>query len=159
MTMHNDAPTVAAQQCGLEAAKKDVGAKFHFMVERAIRAYLTSATPPDVAELIRRLEGYVECCPPGFEKQHHADMLRSATALRLSAGGGWRTIDSAPHGVNVLLAYWDEALGGWHMEAEMASWGWRRDGVGNMSAHGQATHWQPLPPPPASPAVEAGHVE
>lgn len=63
----------------------------------------------------------------------------------------WRTIESAPHETNVLLAYWDESLGNWRMEAGMASWGWRRDGVSNMSRHGQATHWMPLPRPPATP--------
>ncbi len=118
----------------------------------------TTATPPDVAKIARSLEALAEHLSD--QPLTHADstdlatIRQAATALRLSAGGGWRTMDSAPHGVNVLLAYWDEALGGWHMEAGMASWGWRRGGVSNMSAHGQATHWQPLPSPPASPTVE-----
>ncbi|WP_411755904.1 DUF551 domain-containing protein [Sinorhizobium meliloti] len=51
--------------------------------------------------------------------------------------------------MNVLLAWSDSTLaGGWKMEAGMASWGWRRGGVSNMSEHGQATHWMPLPEPP-----------
>lgn len=33
------------------------------------------------AELIERLRGYVECCPPGFEQEHHADMIRAADRL------------------------------------------------------------------------------
>lgn len=62
--------------------------------------------------------------------------------------GVWQPIETAPHEVNVLLAYWDEVLGGWRIETGMASWGWRRDGVSNMSSHGQASHWMPLPSPP-----------
>lgn len=62
----------------------------------------------------------------------------------------WQPIETAPHETNVLLAWPDSTLpGGWKVEAGMASWGWRRDGVSNMSEHGQATHWQPLPAPPA----------
>lgn len=61
----------------------------------------------------------------------------------------WQDIGTAPHEVNVLLAYWDEMMNRWQMEAGMASWGWRRDGVSNMSRHGQATHWMPLPAPPS----------
>ncbi len=61
----------------------------------------------------------------------------------------WQDIGTAPHEVNVLLAYWDEMMNRWQMEAGMASWGWRRDGVSNMSRHGQATHWMPLPSPPS----------
>jgi hypothetical protein len=76
--------------------------------------------------------------------------LSAALAVDGVALQGWQPIESAPHETNVLLAYWDEALGDWLMEAGMASWGWRRNGVSNMSQHGQATHWQPLPPPPAA---------
>lgn len=54
----------------------------------------------------------------------------------------WQDIGTAPHEVNVLLAYWDEMMNRWQVEAGMASWGWRRDGVSNMSRHGQATHWE-----------------
>lgn len=139
----------------------------------AIRAYLEATTPPDAAELIRRLEGYVECCPPGFEKQHHADMLRAATALRLSAGG-WRQMDSAPQGPAILLDLGetipdlvDARVGQYITEADAAelgetlpaSGGWIIWNSGDDwfvvpfdNAHG----WQPLP---ASPTVEAGHVE
>lgn len=61
----------------------------------------------------------------------------------------WKSIDTAPHEVNVLLAYWDRHQDRWQIEAGMASWGWRRDGVSNLSRHGEATHWMPLPTPPA----------
>lgn len=152
------APTVARQQCGMMDEVAMIAARYAYAdsgnLEIAIRAYLEAATPPDAAGLIDELADEADLCR-NETATDIADLLdRAATALRLSAGGGWRSIESAPHGVNVLLAYWDEALGGWHMEAGMASWGWRRDGVSNMSAHGQATHWQPLPLPPASPTVE-----
>jgi hypothetical protein len=61
----------------------------------------------------------------------------------------WQPIETAPHEVNVLLAWVDSTFPEqWKMEAGMASWGWRRDGISNMSEHGQATHWMPLPAPP-----------
>lgn len=63
--------------------------------------------------------------------------------------GDWMPVETAPHEVNVLLAWPDRTFsGGWMIEAGMASWGWRRDGVSNMSEHGQATHWMRLPAPP-----------
>lgn len=61
----------------------------------------------------------------------------------------WLLIETAPHETNVLLAWLDSSFTGqWVMEAGMASWGWRRGGVSNMSRHGQATHWKHLPSPP-----------
>jgi hypothetical protein len=64
----------------------------------------------------------------------------------------WQDIGTAPHEVNVLLAYWDGMMGRWQIEAGMASWGWRRGDVSNMSRHGHATHWMPLPEPPCRPS-------
>ncbi len=65
---------------------------------------------------------------------------------------GWRTIESAPHETNVLLAWRDWVIPStWMMEAGMASWGKRlANGYSNLSHHGSATHWQPLPAPPPS---------
>ncbi len=61
----------------------------------------------------------------------------------------WHVADEAPHEKNVLMAWPDETIpGGWRYEAGMVSWGWRRDGVSNMSRHGLATHFIPLPAPP-----------
>lgn len=54
----------------------------------AIRAYLTSATPPDVAGLIERLEADVAEQRSHGEPINGSLVLEAATALRLSAGGG-----------------------------------------------------------------------
>jgi len=59
----------------------------------------------------------------------------------------WRPIESAPHNEEVLLG-WRDWDGAWMSEVGMASWGWRNEHVSNMSQHGRATHWQPLPIPP-----------
>jgi len=96
-----------------------------------------------------------------FEPEKHTDAraaaqadyearIRSALAAQVQDVAGWQPIETAPHDTNVLLAWTDSTLPcGWKMEAGMASWGWRRDGVSNMSEHGQATHWMPLPAAPA----------
>jgi hypothetical protein len=67
--------------------------------------------------------------------------------------GEWQPIETAPHGETVLLGYWtNDGLGNrdWNADVGMASWGWRRGSISNMSYHGQATHWMPLPPAPVS---------
>lgn len=62
----------------------------------------------------------------------------------------WRTMDSAPHGVRVLLAWQDWRDGTWCQEVGYASQGERYDnGYSSISHHGSATHWQHLPTPPA----------
>lgn len=68
----------------------------------------------------------------------------------------WQPIETAPHETNILLAWRDWSLPGqWRMEAGMASWGWRNEVASTMSRHGEATHWMPLPTPPAG-ADEGG---
>jgi len=70
--------------------------------------------------------------------------------LTQARAGEWRPIETAPHETNVLLAWLDWSLPGlWRMEAGMASWGWRNEVASTMSKHGEATHWMPLPAPPA----------
>lgn len=73
-----------------------------------------------------------------------------ARVRELEAAQEWQPIGTAPHGINVLLAYWDEFTSQWKVEVGMASWGWRRNGVSNISLHGHATHWMLLPNPPAA---------
>ncbi len=63
--------------------------------------------------------------------------------------GVWNPIDTAPHEVRVLMWSPDGT-----MEVGFASFGQRTqlsngDIVSNMSCHGYATHWMPLPTPPA----------
>lgn len=64
----------------------------------------------------------------------------------------WQPIQTAPHGQEVLLGWvdWD---GAWITEVAMATRGWRTERVSTMSSHGRATHWQPLPAPPADAAM------
>jgi len=59
----------------------------------------------------------------------------------------WRAIDTAPHETYVLLGWWDD--GSWNSSTGFASHGWRRGAFSTMSMHGQASHWMPLPAPPA----------
>jgi hypothetical protein len=61
----------------------------------------------------------------------------------------WQDISTAPHETRVLLGWWRDGV--WLCETGMASHGWSRNGISNMSLHGQATHWQPLPSPPVQP--------
>ena len=65
----------------------------------------------------------------------------------------WKPIDTAPHGELVLL--WVPATQRTiaEMEVGAASWGWRSGGISNMSYHGRATHWMPLPAPPSPPPL------
>jgi hypothetical protein len=77
-----------------------------------------------------------KCCPP---------------ATSVSAPPGWQSIETAPHEQKVLVGWWYN--GEWECEAAMASHGWRRNGISTMSWHGQATHWQSLPPPPIASAA------
>ena len=71
------------------------------------------------------------------------------------AGGGgvatkpdWRPIDTAPHGVEVLLWFPGTQWSSGKVEVGMAVWGWRNEVANNISRHGYATHWMPLPEPP-----------
>lgn len=54
----------------------------------AIRTYFEAATPPDVAGLVEKLEKRV--ASKGIRGIEERLMSDAATALRLSAGGGWR---------------------------------------------------------------------
>jgi hypothetical protein len=69
----------------------------------------------------------------------------------------WQPIDTAPHGVEVLLATPPFACMGeqarWELRVGMASWGERIGGISNISCDSWARYWMPLPPhPTASPA-------
>lgn len=69
----------------------------------AIRAYLTSATPPDVATLVEKLEkakwAITNGKKPDWDAAERA-IEDAATALRLSAGGGvpegWKLVPVEP---------------------------------------------------------------
>ena len=72
----------------------------------------------------------------------------------------WQPIDeNTPHGEQLLLGWWQaNGLGqfDWISEVGAASWGWRRGSISNMSRHGNATHWMPLPTPPTALPAGAG---
>lgn len=64
----------------------------------------------------------------------------------------WRSIDTAPHGVDVLLATPPFACMGsaarWDFRVGKASWGDAVGGVSNRGWDSWATHWMPLPDHP-----------
>lgn len=121
------APTVARQQCGQSGWLDEVAtiaARYAYAdsgnLEIAIRAYLTSATPPEVAGLLADIENSAWNCDEWPDwlheivektnevsdrldmsaEQAHAYSALSATALRLSAGGGipvgWKLVPVEP---------------------------------------------------------------
>jgi hypothetical protein len=143
--------------------------------QAAIRAYLEAATPPDVAGLLERLNNAATDWRD-LKDSENADLLtEAATALRLSAGGGgngWISVSDRLPGEqgqdseNVLCFLnghcdlhdmdcrkgggWGVRIGFYDGEKQC----FRAGGIAR-----EVTHWQPLPLPPASPTVEAGHVE
>lgn len=67
--------------------------------------------------------------------------------------GGWRDIESVPRNLSRFLV-WDKhygvRVGRVHMRADHDDWLSYVDAHGNSSKGGiRATHWQPLPTPPA----------
>ncbi|MBP2508164.1 hypothetical protein J2855_001799 [Agrobacterium tumefaciens] len=117
------------------------------------------AAPPSVAvkDILAELDNVLVNDEQDRETLAKIRTMVSALSAQEQDVAGWQPIEAAPHDTNVLLAWADSTLPcGWKMEAGMASWGWRRDGVSNMSEHGQATHWMPLPSAPAAPAKQEG---
>lgn len=121
----------------------------------AIRAYIGAATPPDVAGMVERLEeGTSGTDITKTDPYLNALMRQAATAFRLSAGGGWRTMD----GTHVLVycsRMGEVGEARWHSE----SFGgrgptWVIAGF-NQSWASEPTHWQPPPVPPTAPAEGA----
>lgn len=124
----------------------------------AIRAYLEAATPPDVAKIARSLEALAEHLSD--QPLTHADstdlatIRQAAAALRLSAGGGW--IDRRKfyhHGYSTA-----ELLKARKSPPEFFTdngEAWRYE---YTHADGEGGAYDMLYRP-ASPTVEAGHVE
>lgn len=138
------APTVAAQQCGacLEAwGEPDVCT----CLPSDHRAYLTSATPPDVAKIADAIEA---CDWSNVSIGNKAILRKAATALRLSAGGrvpdGWKLVPVEPT-PEMLGAFWRQKNNG---TQEIGETGPHTD---DYSAYRAMLA--------ASPTVEDGHVE
>lgn len=74
-------------------------------------------------------------------------------AARVAESQRWQPIETAPHETDLLLG-WKDWSGDWITEVSPASWGWKNERVSNISKHGQATHWMPLPTPPLPGPVE-----
>lgn len=86
------------------------------------------------------------------EDSIQSDTERSASSERSTEQFGvWQPIESAPHEQLVLLAWQDWRDGKWCMQVGYASQGRRYDnGWSNLSHHGSATRWMPVPPPPSN---------
>ena len=78
------------------------------------------------------------------------DALRTAASAYLEALS-WRPIETAPLDAIILLGWWEEwPAKQWCYAASIA--GHENDkppGMSNGWRHGYATHWMPLPEPPA----------
>lgn len=62
---------------------------------------------------------------------------------------GWQPIETAPHEELVVLGWQEDGV--WKQEIALASAGERfPNGYSNRWTHGRATHWMPLPEPPAA---------
>ncbi len=79
-----------------------------------------------------------------------ADLEAAQARIKELEGAGWQPIETAPHGVDVLLYCPERGITN-HERIELgtASSGWRTDRASTMSWHSWATHWMPLPDLPA----------
>lgn len=82
------------------------------------------------------------------------ECVRKRNERRSQKPSTWQPIETAPHETTVLL--WTPSDNGGVFEVGWASGGKRVALPGTMGTtssrwwHGSATHWMPLPPPPAS---------
>lgn len=68
----------------------------------------------------------------------------------------WQPVETAPPNVEVLLYCPERGISNpARIELGTASFGWRTEAVSNMSYHAWATHWMPLPDPPATEGGDA----
>lgn len=112
-------------------------------------------------ECVRDGKFYISCAVPQCWMGPACDTREQAIAAwNRVAGQRWRPIETAEHGKEYLLYSPATDFAPAKMEVHAASWGWRTDAVSNMSYHGSATRWWPLPEPPEPPPIEtSGYVE
>jgi len=86
-----------------------------------------------------------EECNGRFSPQQFEYTLSSHAAAPL-----WQPIETAPHGVDVLLYCPDMGCQTNRERIELGAYstGRRIGGTSSMSYHSWATHWMPLPKPP-----------
>ena len=77
--------------------------------------------------------------------------LAAIAVMPVQAEPQWQGIESAPPPPNtrVLLTWRDWRDGKWLIEVAPYETGERVGPYSNVSRHGSATHWMPLPTPPA----------
>ena len=93
--------------------------------------------------------------------RHAEDVLDATPSIdRLQP---WRPIDEAPHGIPVILGWWDRwPENEWRVKVGVASAGGSRrvdairQTISTYSRHAQATHFMRIPTPPP---VEEGETE
>lgn len=103
----------------------------------------------DDAYLLAGFEGEVPS--PSWGDKMQAEIERLKALLDKAV---WQPIETAPHNHSVLLGWRDWRDGSWCMEVGPASWGTRVGAASNMSGHGSATHWMPLPAAPTLTAIK-----
>lgn len=107
----------------------------------------------NIAELIARLEALAE------ERRYATSVhIRDIGAQHIFAlvpdildalrAMQWQPIEEAPHNTDVLLFSPAAGFSPPEMEVWKAFWGWRNDVANNLTRHGTATHFMPLPAPP-----------
>lgn len=80
----------------------------------------------------------------------------TSTAAHAQCQQQWQPIETAPHEKRVLLGWRDWRDHQWCIEAGPATTGQRfGNGYSNLSQHGSATHWQPLPAAPSDSSTAA----
>ncbi|HYC01590.1 MAG TPA: DUF551 domain-containing protein [Candidatus Limnocylindrales bacterium] len=146
----------------LEDAERVVGVVEHFANVASIPAEMKEELKlvaallrkiPELEQNLKEQQQWATSEIDGLKRQlrEHVEtrieLHRKLTEAQGRSGeptGEWRDIDEAPSNVKVIL------YGPYGIECGYASHGWPRNsqGISNMSYHGSATHWMPLPEPP-----------
>lgn len=107
--------------------------------------------PTDRADLRQQVaEGRMVDCNATTQEDLKEAARAAIAAMPSGEVGQWLGIESAPRNKAVLLGWQDWRDGRWSMAVDAYSTGQRfANGYSTVSNHGSATHWMPLPAPPA----------